>query len=164
MLVVDNDPKQIYSLNEYFTAANNSYQSGQVSYLMEALPDGPHSLTFRAWDLLNNSTTRSLNFVVEAGLDPSIYSVTTYPNPVQATGVMNLIVNYDQPDELIQTELYLFNINGQMVYSHTQDNPDQVSINLAQLGLQPGVYVYNVRIKSASSKYSQTSGKIIVTK
>ena len=77
---------------------------------------------------------------------------------------MNLIVNYDQPDELIQTELYLFNINGQMVYSHTQDNPDQVSINLAQLGLQPGVYVYNVRIKSASSKYSQTSGKIIVTK
>ena len=164
MLVVDNDPKQIYSLNEYFTAANNSYQSGQVSYLMEALPDGPHSLTFRAWDLLNNSTTRSLNFVVEAGLDPSIYSVTTYPNPVQASGVMNLIVNYDQPDELIQTELYLFNINGQMVYSHTQDNPDQVSINLAQLGLQPGVYVYNVRIKSASSKYSQTSGKIIVTK
>ena len=164
MLVVDNDPKQIYSLNEYFTAANNSYQSGQVSFLMEALPDGPHSLTFRAWDLLNNSTTRSLNFVVEAGLDPSIYSVTTYPNPVQASGVMNLIVNYDQPDELIQTELYLFNINGQMVYSHTQDNPDRVSINLAQLGLQPGVYVYNVRIKSASSKYSQTSGKIIVTK
>ena len=164
MLIVDDDPKQIYSLNEYFTAANNSYQAGQVSYLMESLPDGPHSLTFRAWDLLNNSTTQSLNFVVEAGLDPSIYSVTTYPNPVQANGVMNLVVNYDQPDELIQTELYLFNINGQMVYSHTQDNPDQVYINLAQLGLQPGVYVYNVRIKSASSRYSQTSGKIIVTR
>ena len=164
MLIIDDDPKMIYSLNEYFTASDNSYQAGQVSYLMETLPDGPHSLTFRAWDLLNNSTTQSLNFIVEAGLDPSIYSVMTYPNPVQAGSVMNLIVNYDQPDELIQTELYLFNINGQMVYSHTQDNPDQVSINLAQLGLQPGVYVYNVRIKSASSKYSQTSGKIIVTR
>ena len=164
MLIVDDDPKMIYSLNEYFTASDNSYQAGQVSYLMETLTDGPHSLTFRAWDLLNNSTTQSMNFIVEAGLDPSIYSVMTYPNPVQAGSVINLIVNYDQPDELIQTELYLFNINGQMVYSHTQDNPDQVSINLAQLGLQPGIYVYNVRIKSASSKYSQTSGKIIVTK
>ena len=164
MLVIDEDPKQTYAINEYFTAANNSYQEGQVSYLMEALPDGLHSLRFRAWDLLNNSTTRSLNFIVESGLDPSIYSVTTYPNPVQQTGVLNLVVNYDQPDELIQTELYLYNINGQMVYSHTQDNPDAVSINLAQLSLQPGVYIYNIRIKSASSKYSTTSGKIIVTK
>ena len=164
MLIVDDDPKQIYVLNDYFTAANNSYQSGLVSYLMEALPDGQHSLSFRAWDLLNNSTTKSLNFVVEAGLDPSIYSVTTYPNPVQTEGIVNLVVNYDQPDERLSTELYLYNINGQLVYSHTQKNPDAVSINLAQLGLQPGVYVYNLRIKSASSKYSMTSGKIIVTK
>ena len=164
MLIVDDDPKQIYTLNEYFTAANNSYQSGMVSYLMEELPDGPHSLSFRAWDLLNNSTTQSLNFIVEAGLDPSIYSVTTYPNPVQTEGILNLVVNYDQPDELLSTEIYLFNINGQLVYSHKQDNPDAVSINLAQLGLRAGVYVYNIKIKSASSKYSTTSGKIIVTR
>ena len=164
MLVVDDDPKQIYTLNEYFTAANNSYQSGIVSYLMEELPDGPHSLSFRAWDLLNNSTTQRLNFIVEAGLDPSIYSVTTYPNPVQTEGILNLVVNYDQPDELLSTELYLYNINGQMVYSHKQENPDAVSINLGHLGLRAGVYVYSIKIKSASSKYSSTSGKIIVTK
>jgi len=164
MLVVDDDPKHIYVLNEYFTAANSSYQSGRVSYLMEALPDGPHSLTFRAWDLLNNSTTKSLNFIVEAGLDPSIYSVTTYPNPVETQGVVTIVVNYDQPDELLRTELDLFNINGQLVYTHTQKNPDAVSINLANLSLRAGVYVYSIRIKTADGKYSRTSGKIIVTK
>ena len=164
MLIIDDDPKMIYSLNEYFTAANNSYQAGQVSYLMEELANGPHSLTFRAWDLLNNSTTKSLNFIVEAGLDPSIYNVTTYPNPVQQSGVVHLIVNYDQPDELIETEIYLYNTAGQMVYNHKQDNPDAVSINLPSLGLNTGVYIYSVKIKSASSKYSTTSGKIIVTK
>ena len=131
---------------------------------MEELANGPHSLTFRAWDLLNNSTTKSLNFIVEAGLDPSIYNVTTYPNPVQQSGVVHLIVNYDQPDELIETEIYLYNTAGQMVYSHKQDNPDAVSINLPSLGLNTGVYIYSVKIKSASSKYSTTSGKIIVTK
>ena len=147
MLIIDDDPKMIYSLNEYFTAANNSYQAGQVSYLMEEL-----------------STTKSLNFIVEAGLDPSIYNVTTYPNPVQQSGVVHLVVNYDQPDELIETEIYLYNTAGQMVYSHKQDNPDAVSINLPALGLNTGVYIYSVKIKSASSKYSTTSGKIIVTR
>ena len=78
--------------------------------------------------------------------------------------MVRLVVNYDQPDELLQTEVYLFNTNGQTVYSHTQSNPDDVSINIAQLGLQPGVYIYHVKIKSASSRYSKAAGKIIVTK
>jgi hypothetical protein len=97
-------------------------------------------------------------------MDPTIYKVTSYPNPVQQSGVMNLAVLYDQPDELLTTEVYLYNLSGQMIWSHTQNNPDQVQINLAELGMQPGVYMYNVRIKSATSKYSTCSGKIIVTK
>lgn len=164
MLIIDDDAKMTYSLNEYFTSADDSYQRGQVSYLMNELPNGSHSLTFRAWDLLNNSTTQSLNFIVEAGLDPSIYSITSYPNPVRATGTLNLIVNYDQPDELIQTEIYLLNTNGQIIWKQTQENPDQVAINLAEVGLNPGIYFYSVRIKSESSKYATSSGKIIVTK
>lgn len=164
MLVIDDDPKQTYTINDYFTSANDSYQKGQVNYLMNELEDGQHSLSFRAWDLLNNSTTKTLSFIVEAGLDPSIYSITTYPNPVQATGTLTMIVNYDQPDELIQTEIYLYNTNGQLMWSQTQDNPDHVSVNLANIGLHPGMYIYTVRIKSESSKYTSSSGKIIVTK
>lgn len=164
LLIVDDNPNTTYSLNEYFTAEKDSYQAGQVNYLLTQLADGPHRLTFRAWDLMNNSTTKSLNFIVESGLDPTIYKVTSYPNPVQQSGVMNLAVLYDQPDELLTTEVYLYNLSGQMIWSHTQNNPDQVQINLAELGMQPGVYMYNVRIKSATSKYSTCSGKIIVTK
>jgi hypothetical protein len=74
------------------------------------------------------------------------------------------VVNYDQPDELLQTEIYLFNTGGQMVFSHTQSNPDDVSINLAELRLMPGIYIYNVKIKSATSRFSTAAGKIIVTK
>ena len=164
LLVVDNDPKQTYTINEYFTSEQDSYQAGQVNYLMPEMANGAHSLRFRAWDLMNNSTTQTLNFIVEAGLDPSIYSVTTYPNPVQQTGILNLIVNYDQPDELIYTELYISNLNGQVLYKHTQNNPDRMSVNLAEMNLQPGIYLYTVRIKTESSKYAASSGKIIVTR
>ena len=164
MLIIDDDPKQIYTLNEYFTASNSSYQGGQVSYLMDKLPEGQHSLTFRAWDLLNNSTSQSLNFIVDASLDPSIAGVTTYPNPVGEQGIVNVVVDYNQPDELLQTEMYLYNMSGQMVWNHKQNNPDAVSINLSSIGLQAGIYIYTVKIKSASSRYSSMSGKIIVTK
>ena len=164
LLIVDDDAKQTYILNEYFTAADNSYTEGQVSYRMEKLANGPHSLVFRSWDLLNNSSTQSLNFVVEAGIDPSIYSVTTYPNPARAQSVVNFIVQYDQPDELISTEVYLYNTAGQLIWRQTQGNPDQVTINLAQMNLGAGIYIYNVKIKSPTSGTSTAAGKIIVTK
>ena len=163
MLIVDDDAKQTYILNDYFTAADNSYTEGEVSYLMEKLPNGPHSLVFRAWDLLNNSTTQSLNFVVEAGIDPSIYSVLTYPNPARAQSAVYIIVNYDQPDELISTDVYLYNTAGQLLCHQSQGNPDQVVINLAQLNLSAGIYIYNVKINSATGG-STAAGKIIVTK
>jgi hypothetical protein len=101
---------------------------------------------------------------VEAGLDPSIYSVTTYPNPVRQAGILNIAVSYDQPDELIYTDVYISNINGQLLYSQSETNPDQISINMAELNLQPGVYMYTIRIKTETSKYSASSGKIIVTR
>ena len=164
LLIVDDDPKQTYAINEYFTSENGSYQKGLVSYLMDAMTDGPHSLSFRAWDLMNNSTTKSLNFVVESGIDPSIYSVMSYPNPVQQSGVMNITVLYDQPDELLTTEVYVYNLNGQIIWSKIQNNPENIQLNLGELNMMPGVYLYSVKIKSATSKYSTCSGKIIVTK
>ncbi len=164
LLIVDDDAKQTYILNDYFTAADNSYTEGQVSYMMEKMANGPHSLVFRSWDLLNNSSSQSLNFIVEAGIDPSIYSVTTYPNPARAQSVVNFIVQYDQPDELISTEVYLYNTAGQLIWRQTQGNPDQVTINLAQMNLGAGIYIYNVKIKSPTSGSSTAAGKIIVTK
>ena len=164
MLIIDNNPKMTYSLNEYFTAADGSYQRGQVSYLMESLANGAHSLSFRAWDMLNNSTTKTLDFIVDAGLDPSIYSVTTYPNPVQATGIMNLIVDYNQPDELLSTDVYIYDMAGRMLWSHKQANPDMVQVPIGEIGVNAGIYLYSVKIKSATSGYSTSSGKIIITK
>ena len=161
MLIVDDNAKQTYILNDYFAAADNSYTEGQVSYIMEKMANGPHRLVFRAWDLLNNSTSQSLDFNVQAGIGPAIYSVVTYPNPVRANGVMNMIITYDQPDEAISTEIMLYNTAGQMIWRMTQGNPDRVAINLAQLNLNAGIYIYKVRVQSVNGG-SAATGKIIV--
>ena len=162
-LVIDGDPKQTYVLNDFFTSEDGSYQRGQVSYLLSELEDGAHSLTFRAWDLLNNSNTASLNFIVAKGADPNIYSVLSYPNPVQATGVLNMVVQYDQPDRVMETEIRIFDMSGRLVWEQKQSNPDNVQLNMAEIGLQPSIYLYNIRMKTAESGYANASGKIVIT-
>ena len=163
LLVIDNDAKQTYVLNEFFTSEDGSYQKGQVTYMLSELEDGAHSLTFRAWDLLNNSSTASLNFIVSKGADPNIYSVISYPNPVQATGVLNLTVNYDQPDRVMETEIRIFDMSGRLVWEQKQSNPDNVLLNMSEIGLYPSIYLYNIRMKTADSGYATATGKIVVT-
>ena len=164
LLVVDADPKQTYVLNNYFNASNNSYQSGLVSYKMAEQTEGLHTLTFRAWDLYNNSSTASLNFQVVKGLDPKIHSISTYPNPVASTGVMNVIVQYDQPDDVLETTLYVYDISGQLIHTQLQKDTEGIALNLNKLSINPGVYVYQVKIKTTTSNYVSKAGKIIVTK
>lgn len=162
-LVIDNDAKQNYVLNDFFTSEDGSYQRGMVSYMLSELEDGAHSLTFRAWDLLNNSSTASLNFIVSKGADPNIYSVVSYPNPVQATGILNLTVNYDQPDRVMETEIRIFDMSGRLVWEQKQSNPDNVQLNMSEIGLYPSIYLYNIRMKTADSGYATATGKIVVT-
>ena len=164
LLIIDDDPKQTYVLNNYFSASNNSYQEGQVSYKMAEQSEGAHTLTFRAWDLYNNSSTASLNFQVVKGLDPKIAEVTTYPNPVSKTGVMNVNIQYDRSHEASETTIYLYDISGKMVYTYVQSGVDGITWNMSQIAINPGMYVYQVKIKSANSNYVSKAGKIIVTK
>lgn len=164
LLTIDGEPKQTYVLNNYFSASNNSYQKGMVSYKMAEQSEGMHSLTFRAWDLLNNSTTASLNFQVVKGLDPHIYSVTTYPNPVASNGVMYVDIQYDQPDEIIETTVYLYDISGKLMHAHKQKGVEGISWNMSKVASKEGIYIYQVKIKTATSDYISKAGKIIVTK
>jgi hypothetical protein len=162
-MIIDADPKQTYVLNDYFSASNNSYQQGQISYKMAEQSEGMHSLTFRAWDLYNNSSIASLNYQVVKGMDPQIYKVVTYPNPVASTESLNIQIEYDQPDEVIQTAIYLYDISGKLVLAHTQKGAEGIRWNMSHMNVAPGIYVYQVNIKTTTSNYVSKAGKIIVT-
>jgi hypothetical protein len=56
-LIIDGEMNKTYSLNEYFQYDFGSYTSGKLGYSIPALDYGKHHLLFRAWDVLNNSST-----------------------------------------------------------------------------------------------------------
>ena len=164
LLVVDGSPKHTYVLNDYFTADNNNYQQGKISYKMPEMEEGAHTLTFRAWDLLNNSSSAMLNFQVIKGQDPQLHKVITYPNPVAQSESLIFHIDHDQPDEIIETTIHLYDLSGRMIHTHAQRGVEGIKWNISELGINSGIYVYQVNIKTATSNYVSKAGKIIVSK
>ena len=164
MLVVDDKTQQTYVLNGYYTSKNGDYRSGLVSFKMPELESGAHKLTFRAWDLFNNSSTKALNFTVVKDMDMSIFSVTTYPNPVSQTGIVTIKLDYDRIDDLVQTDIYIYNMSGQMVWHHTQPDAKSIEWNVGELGIPTGIYTYSLKMKTATTSVVSQTGKLIVTK
>ncbi len=162
MLTIDADPTQAYVMNEYFTAEPNSYQAGKISYRLSTLSDGQHFLTLRAWDLLNNSSTARLNFGVVTGLEPVIFSVLTYPNPVAVGGIIHFNVSHDRPDAVLYSQIDIFDLSGRKIYSYSQQGADMINLSPAQCNISTGMYVYQVRVRTEKSEYVSKNGKFMV--
>lgn len=162
LLVVDEDPNKTYVLNSYYTSDGNSYTSGKISFKMPQLSAGQHTLRFRAWDLLNNSSTRTLSFIVDDGKGTDIYSVYAPVSIVESN--MTLTINYDRPDDLTQMQIGIYDLSGRCVWSQEQSGASKVSISLHDKGLSAGLYIYRVAVKMVNEKkYATNSGKIYIT-
>lgn len=163
MLTIDKDPAQSYVLNDYFQANTNSYSSGVVKYKLPSMTDGKHTLTFRVWDLLNNSTTSSIDFEVVKGLTPEIFSVYNYPNPVKTQ--TNIIIKHDRPESVLNTTVEIFDISGRKIWSFSQSSADNISWNLiSNTGqkVKTGIYFYRVSIKTSTSESTSKTNKMLI--
>ena len=163
MITIDKDPLQSYVLNDYFQSTLNSYTTGVVKYRLSELENGKHSLSFRVWDLLNNSTTDSINFEVVKGLNPVIFSVYNYPNP--AGTITYIVVNHDRPETVLSTKVEVFDLSGRKIWSFSQSSADNISWDLiANNGkrVKAGMYLYRVSIKTTDSDFSSKTNKMLI--
>ena len=156
------DMTQTYSMNDYFSSANNTYTRGQVAYHLSELKEGKHQLFFRAWDLVNNSSSQTLSFEVVKNLAPSIYNAIIYPNPVSASGSVHMRLDYDREESICEMTFYIYDISGHLVWSHTQPNDSEIIWDLGAMAITPGMYVYQLRVKATNTEESIKQGKIIV--
>ena len=162
-LTVDQDPTQSYVLNDYFQATANSYSDGTVNYKLPAMLDGKHTLSFKVCDLLNNSTTSTLDFEVVTGLSPQIFSIYNYPNPVKTK--TSIIVKHDRPETILNTTVEIFDLSGRKIWSFSQANADNISWNLLSNDgqkVKTGIYLYRVSIKTSDSDVTSKTNKMLV--
>ena len=167
-LIIDDEMSRTYILNDHFTYDFGSYVSGSTYYSIPELSEGRHRLRFRAWDILNNSTTAELSFQVVNGLKPTLRSISCTNNP--ATTSTTFIITHDRMGSTIDVELDIFDMSGRQLWKHTEnsvstDSAITIDWDLTIDGgqrLQTGVYIYRVRIGCDGSSMVSKAKKIII--
>ena len=157
-----------YNLNDYFQYDFGSYTKGQVGYSIPTLAYGQHKLLFRAWDVLNNSSTAELSFNVAKGVEPNLVSVECSPNPAKTNPTFRIV--HDRTGSEMDVKLDIFDTAGRHLWTYSESgvSTDQVYTldwDLVTDGgrrLNTGLYLYRVNISSDGSSYSSKAQKLII--
>ena len=167
-LIIDGEMSKTYSLNDYFQYDFGSYTSGKLGYSIPALDYGKHHLLFRAWDVMNNSSTAELTFNVAKGIEPVFSIVDCTPNP--ATTKTTFHITHDRANSPLDVIIDVFDISGRHLWSHNEsgtypDNTLTIDWDLTTNSgsrLSTGVYLYRVQMSNEGSSYASRAKKLIV--
>lgn len=166
---IDDDPKQEYVVNSYFTPVAGEFGSGDVYYELPTLSDGKHSLLFTVWDTEGNSSSRSMRFTVKNGLKPQIYSL--YPEKSPVSDVARFYLRHDRPDMLMTIKFSIFDWSGREIWSVEQtamsdmwlSSPIEWNLtDKAGRRVQNGIYLYRAIISVNGSSEATKTQKIMV--
>ncbi|MCL2597501.1 MAG: type IX secretion system sortase PorU [Paludibacter sp.] len=164
-LILNNDPQEIFILNDYFIADFGTYQSGTFEYLLPELKDGKYSLSFKVWDLLNNSSQAQLNFEVQKGLKPDIFDLYNYPNPAGDYTIFEIVT--DRPQDVLQAKIEIFDMMGRKIWEFSQKTTDKIRWDINSSNgtyLSSGIYIYRLTLSTLNSGTSYKSNKLIIKK
>ena len=116
-LVIDGETSLTYNLNDYFTFNFGDYRSGTVSFSIPALSYGPHTLQFRAWDVLNNSSVSQLSFVVSDDVSSGNMNVICTKNP--AWDGTTFIITQSMAGAEMDVLMEVFDVAGRQLYKRS---------------------------------------------
>lgn len=170
-VTLDGNTSESVVLNDYYEAEKDSYTSGTVRYPYKSISEGPHTLTLKAWDILNNSSETTIDFVVSSSAGLALTHVLNYPNPF--TTYTEFWFEHNQPCCGLDVQIQIFTITGRLVKTINQnvntngfradpiewDGKDDFGSPLAR-----GVYVYRLRVKNSDGQYAEKSEKLVILK
>lgn len=165
-LTIDNDSKNVQTLNSNFQYNLNSCTEGTVAFHVGTLSEGWHTLKVKAWDLQNNSSESELQIYVCNTLAPEIETVDVYPNPAKENFVLNIKTN--RPDEVQTFVCTLTDLSGRAIQrkeitDRTADGTLKIDWNLDEGGkVSAGIYLLNIRVTTENSDFAEKTEKIIV--
>jgi hypothetical protein len=155
LAIIDDDINNAIVLNEYYTANLNSFQAGRVLYDLNDLSEGPHSLKLRAWDVYNNPSETTVDFVVANSEELALRYVLNYPNPF--TTYTEFHFEHNRAGQPLDVLIQVFSASGQIVKTIRKEivpmgnRVTEISWNgLDDYGdpIGKGVYVYKLSVRS----------------
>lgn len=158
-----------YVLNQYYDAPDTEGDFGSLKYKFYNLNEGEYLLTFKVWDIYNNSNTVKIRFNVVKSKIIMIENVANYPNPMD--NYTNFVFDHNQIDSEIDIQVKIYNIVGQLVRTirehrgggSLRNNPikwDGASDN--GVNLPAGIYVYYVTVTNSQNETLSGCSKLVI--
>ena len=168
--VLDEDFSNPILLNDYYTATLNDFRSGKISYSLNELSDGMHTLTLKVWDVNNNSGKAYTEFIVANDAKLAITHVYNYPNPF--TTKTKFLFEHNKMDENLEVLIRIYTISGKLIKTIQSDvislgNNKSKPIEWDGLddfgdSIGRGVYVYQLQVKSPNGEIARKLEKIVI--
>ena len=142
---------------------------GSISYQLNDLATGPHTLRLRVWDVYNNVSDKTISFNVVKGLAPEIADVYCAANP--ASVETSFYVKHNRPDAVVTVTIEVYDLLGRRVWSTTQSGRSDmytstpVTWDLTDAGgrrVPRGIYVYRATISTDGIKEATKAKKLAV--
>jgi hypothetical protein len=143
---------------------------GNITYQLNDLAPGPHTLRLRVWDVYNNMSERTISFNVVNGLAPEIADVYCAANP--ASVETSFYVRHNRPDAVVSVTIEVYDLMGRRVWSTTQSGRSDmytsapVTWDLTDVSgrrVPRGIYVYRATISTDGVKEATKAKKLAVT-
>lgn len=159
-----------FVVNDYYIADPNKHTRGTVTFPLENLTPGKHTLTLKAWDTYNNPAQATIEFTVTESERLVIHSFGNYPNPFQTSTRVTFTHNrsgddlagtltlYDLTGSVLQT--YEFNVSAS---SYQVELPELITgVNLPK-NQGGGLYFARLSLRSLTngSKNEQVTKLIL---
>lgn len=100
-------------LNAYYESKTGSYKIGTLTYPLDGLAKGRHTLSLSASDTYNNRTTANVDFVVTDGSEIQIEEFSNYPNPFTETTTLEF--THSRPGEDLEAFLTIHDMTGKLI-------------------------------------------------
>jgi hypothetical protein len=166
--VIDGNDKEPIILNDYFTPETDSYQAGTIEYRLGPVENGLHTLTLKAWDVLNNSSEKSIEFQVNVGARLTLNNLQCRPNPYSES--TSFYFEHNKPGSKLEVMINIFSLAGQhMTTLNYKVQTESVESGLLYWNglddsgneLSSGLYVYDLVVKTDDGYVASVSQKLL---
>lgn len=155
-------------LNNNFSYNLDSYSDGIIKYQFPELEPGHYTATLKVWDLLNNSSQKTLEFVVEDKTFIRSYDIQI--TPIVNNGEVTFKVSHDMPNTVQSYKFSIINALG-VILKETEISTGRIDQGLSwtwnledcnNRKVNNGVYMVKVEFETNDGEtYGKTEKMVI---